>query len=362
MKVLFVSPMGEKQAGGISKWTHNIIDYYNQLSDNNVELIHCYNKSLVGAFGGDSLLARIKKGIQYYSPVLKQISTELKSKDIDVIHICSSASFSLLIDLYILNLACKRGVKSVVHFHFGRMKQIFEKGGWEKHLITRVIEKTDTVVLMDQLSYSVLKSKGYNNIVLLPNPLSTDTQLLAEKYSSAERDCRKILFAGHVVPTKGVCELVKACSRISGIRLKIMGLIPNLNFIDELNTEVGKDNSWLEFTGACPFEKVIEEMCTCGVFVLPSYSEGFPNVIIESMACACPIIATNVGAIPELLSNDCGIVIEPKNVDALEKAIVKMIGDKSLSKQYGECAKKKIYSKYLISDNWEQLSNIWRNA
>lgn len=360
--MLFISPMGEKQAGGISKWTHNIIDYYNHQKDDTIELIHCYNKSSVGAFGGDSFFTRIRKGIQYYVPVIEQVKTAIKTQKIDVVHLCSSASFSLLIDLIILKIEKKHGIKSVIHFHFGRMKQILEDGGWEYKLMKKVLYMADLVVLMDKASYTALQERGYKNISLLPNPLSTDTQNLAEKYSNEERKPSEVLFAGHIVVSKGVHELVKACSEIGNIRLVLMGYIPQKDIVDELRCEAGPDNEWLDIRGVCPFEDVIKEMCKCGVFVLPSYSEGFPNVIIESMACSCPIIATNVGAIPELLSDDCGVVVEPKSVEALKNAIVKMIGNKNLSIQYGERAKNKIYSKYLISDNWEQLSNIWRNA
>ena len=60
------------------------------------------------------------------------------------------------------------------------------------------------------------------------------------------------------------------------------------------------------------------------VFVLPSYTEGFPNVIIEAMAMGKPIIATSVGAIPEMLDEGCGVVVPPKDADSLQKALQKV--------------------------------------
>jgi len=55
-------------------------------------------------------------------------------------------------------------------------------------------------------------------------------------------------------------------------------------------------------------------------FILPSYTEGFPNVILEAMALGKPIIATSVGAIPEILSEECGVVMKPRDQRDIEQA------------------------------------------
>lgn len=85
-------------------------------------------------------------------------------------------------------------------------------------------------------------------------------------------------------------------------------------------------------------------MLKCTVFVLPTYTEGFPNVVLESMACGCPIVATSVGAIPEMLDGGAGIVIEPRNVEQLRDAVAWVLENPERAAEMGaqaagECMK-----------------------
>jgi glycosyltransferase involved in cell wall biosynthesis len=71
------------------------------------------------------------------------------------------------------------------------------------------------------------------------------------------------------------------------------------------------------------------------VLVCASWSEGFPNVILEGMACGLAIIATNVGAISAMVSDKNGWLIEPANTDVLHKTMLEVINypDLSLKKE-----------------------------
>jgi glycosyltransferase involved in cell wall biosynthesis len=62
-------------------------------------------------------------------------------------------------------------------------------------------------------------------------------------------------------------------------------------------------------------------MNAADVFCLPSHSEGCPNVIVESIACGCPVVGTRVGGISELVTEDTGILIEPQDPSALARAL-----------------------------------------
>ena len=70
-------------------------------------------------------------------------------------------------------------------------------------------------------------------------------------------------------------------------------------------------------------------MRAADLFCLPSYSEGCPNVVVEALACGRPVVATRVGGIPELVKGTCGMLIPPRDIGELRRAL-----DAALSKQW----------------------------
>ena len=75
------------------------------------------------------------------------------------------------------------------------------------------------------------------------------------------------------------------------------------------------------------------------IFVLPSAKEGLPYTIIEAMQAGLPIISTNVGGIPEMINTENGILVEPRNPQALAENIIKLIENKNLANHLGNQAK-----------------------
>lgn len=83
------------------------------------------------------------------------------------------------------------------------------------------------------------------------------------------------------------------------------------------------------------------------IFVLPSVKEGFPWVILEAMAAEIPVIATKVGALPEIIENNkTGILIESRNAEELAKAIKNLISNEGLRKKLSEEAIKIVEEKF----------------
>ena len=106
--------------------------------------------------------------------------------------------------------------------------------------------------------------------------------------------------------------------------------------------------------------------CFCDVFVLPTYTEGFPNVILESMACGCAIATTPVDAIPEMLdmasAEPCGLCCEPKDVESLCRNIQYFLDHTDKARAYGHRAAQRVKDMYAMAKVWEQVVGIWRNV
>lgn len=370
MTILLCSPylqLTEIVSGGINVWANNIMRYYDSI-ESDIELIPVSFDRRHYVSVDTNIIKRLFLGFkEYYSAILKtkHIMDEIHP---DIVHIATSASFSLLKDIYLVREAQKRHIKSVVHFHFGRIPELAMKQNWEWKLIKYVVGSASQIVTMDPNSYNTLLGLPKKNIHYCPNPLSMAIiNQVQQEQSMIYRIPRKILFVGHVLPTKGVYELVNSCKVLDEIELHIIGHTEKHIRSELLRIASEKENGiWLKMRGEISHKKVLREMMSSSVFVLPSYTEGFPNVILEAMACGCPIVSTKVGAIPEMLNissgNYCGICVEPQSNDSLLNGIKKMLSDFTYASLCATRAQKRVNELFTIPVVWEQLCNIWKKA
>ena len=368
-RVLLCSPYGNGDnvvVGGIAVWGRNVISYSKSI-DSPIEIIPVSfdRHSYIG--NSASLLARLYRGVIELSKAMKTSILYIEKGKIDVVHICTSASFSLIKDYILIKKAKKRNVKTVVHFHFGRIPELSKSKNWEWKLLKKVVNLADKVITMDMNSYETLKKNGFQNVDYCPNPISLQIlNFIYDVRPKVEKQSNKIVFVGHVLPTKGVFELVQACSQIENVEVHIIGkAVPAVSSELERIAIDKNDGKWMKLRGELSHDKVIEEMLSASVFVLPTYTEGFPNVILESMACACSIVTTPVGAIPEMIdansNNPCGILVPVGDVASLRDAIVAVLNDVQLAREYAKRAERKVRQEYSMDKIWMHLENIWIN-
>jgi glycosyltransferase involved in cell wall biosynthesis len=94
--------------------------------------------------------------------------------------------------------------------------------------------------------------------------------------------------------------------------------------------------------------------------ILPSKSEGFPNVVLEAMACQKPVVATRVGGVSEVvIDGETGIIIEPGDVTALSNSINNLCGNEDLRKKMGIAAFKRAHEHFGIDKMIEKHSKYY---
>lgn len=359
MKVLLATPYGAA-IGGIARWSQHMVEYYKEKGhkDCEMDILPMGRMSFTQI---NSPLKRIFYGVRDYYSFLAKEKEMMKAKKYDVFHLVSSASLSLFKDLVMLRAAKRRGVRTIVHFRFGRIPELSAKKNWEWKMIRKVVSLSDTTIVLDKSSYDTLSNAGFRNIVLLPNPIAPRVTKLIEKIGEKERKERTILFAGHGVRSKGVYELIEACKQIPEIKLRMIG---NIASDVKSNLEALAGNAeWLHIAGEYTYEKTIEEMLSCDVFVLPTYTEGFPNVILESMACGCVIVTTPVGAIPEMLEEESGkkygILVAPQDAIELKAGIERVLSNKQLKEECRTNVQQRVNERYNIDIIWNNMVSIW---
>lgn len=369
MRVLLCSPYLQEAGiipGGINMWAHNLLQYRETIkSDVEIVPVSFDRRNYVSV--DSNLLRRMRLGIKEFSVAVREAKKKMDSDKIDVVHICTSASISLTKDLLVLRAARKRNIRSVLHLHFGRTPELYMKKNWEWLLLKKAIGLADTVLTMDKQSYQVLKDLNYN-VFYCPNPLSIDiSNQIDQEKDSFKRIPGKVVFVGHVLPSKGVFELVEASAQQDNIKLDVIGKVEE-PIKSELMQIASKRNSgaWVTFRGEIPHKEVIRELLSANLFAFPSYTEGFPNVILEAMACGAPIVTTKVGAIPEMLDIESdikyGMCVEPKDVLAFSDAMKSFLNNPEYAYACASKAKQRVNDMYACPIVWKKLVDVWKSS
>ena len=155
-----------------------------------------------------------------------------------------------------------------------------------------------------------------------------------------------ILYVGRFDQVKGVDYLLKAVKMIYSEHEKIKLILVGDGNLKEYYYKISEPiRDAVLFTG---FRSDIPKfMNMADVVVLPSLSEGCPNVVLEAMACGTPVIASRVGAVPDIIENDkIGIIVEPKDVMGLKVALMRLIEDRGLVKKMGERGRERVEKEF----------------
>ena len=162
-------------------------------------------------------------------------------------------------------------------------------------------------------------SNGFNTSIFRP----LDQIAMREKLG-IKPETKLVIYVGRLVESKGMRELIEAHGRLAqrnpDLRLALIGDGVMREQLGALISARGLDSSVL-LPGGCEPEQVAEWIAAADLLTLPSWSEGYPNVVVEAIACGRPVVATDVGGTREIIDETNGILIPARDVDALEHAL-----------------------------------------
>ena len=295
----------------------------------------------------------------------------MRNSNPDIIHLSSSSGFSLLKDLMILRFAKRRDIPVIMHWHFGRIPEIIRSNNWEWKMLHRAIKSCTESIVLDGVSFNVLSEHKIGNIHIIPNPLPTVVEMKASELVSngdifkfKKGNTGRIIFVGHIIKEKGIFELIDACSDIPSVKeVVLIGHYQKPVYVELKKRASRRDETWLKLPGELSHDQVLEYISQSAVLALPSYTEGFPMVILEAMALGCAVIATNVGAIPEMLAvstaSPCGICVPVRNVENLRKGIITLCEDPEQTLAMGRNGIKRVLECYTLRNVLKQYKALW---
>lgn len=181
--------------------------------------------------------------------------------------------------------------------------------------------------------------------------------------SGNQAGIKQILCVAAMHPKKNIPNLINACRILYRVRrdfnVNIVGEGKKMAEYAELVRQASLDNV-IQFPGSRSKKEIARMMQESDFFVLPSKHEPFGCVLAEALACGLPVVATNVGGIPEVVDGNSGILVESDNPQALSAAMNRMMDNPGIfdRKSISLNARKK-YSYDTVA---EQLDGIYKKV
>jgi glycosyltransferase involved in cell wall biosynthesis len=228
-----------------------------------------------------------------------------------------------------------------------------------RRMINRFLARfTDKVVAVSEIvKKDILKYDGLreDKVMVIYNGIDTDRFLNSDGNAiqaefSIPSDTLVIGTIGRLTFQKGQKYLIEAVSKIKEkfprIMLLIVGDGPMKDGLRNYAKTLGL-NEHVIFTGSR--RDIPALLAAMDIFVLPSLWEGLPNALLEAMAAAKPIIATDIPSIREIVSSEeIGILIPSENSDAIANSIELVLNNKTLSENLSKAAKERAFFSFTI--------------
>ena len=185
------------------------------------------------------------------------------------------------------------------------------------------------------------------------------------------QDTVLVLYAGRVEKVKGTDVLAEAIEQIreshpqSTLRFVFVGdhaRAKTSEFEQSIDKmlSAAKSEDLVIYKGPQPRHEMPKYYAAADITVLPSRNEATSLTALESMACATPVVASSVGGLVQIISNeDDGILIEPENSETLANAIVNLANDERRIKQLGDSARKKVVESWSWATVAEQTAEVY---
>ena len=258
----------------------------------------------------------------------------------------------------------------IVNIHGQDFQQTIFKNNKCKKNIEKIINFSEKTIVVSKK----LNKIGENNLQISSNKIKVvsnginrnDIYIKINKNFKEYKDKKIILSVSTLKRTKGIDLNIKAIEQLTKEYSNLIYLIighgaerVNLKkLIDEL-----KIQNIVKFIGKVSHRKVMEYLDFCDVFSLPSWNEGFGIVYLEAMAQGKPVIGCQGEGIEDFVENGkTGLLVKPKDVDSLAKALGFLLSNIDEAKIIGERAQKVVLENYTWEKNAEKTIEIYREV
>ena len=294
-------------------------------------------------------------GISYAYFISRYAIKNIKPKP-DLLH----AHFSYPDGFGMIGLAKKWKVPFVISALGTLERKVAYEGSYTSRQIFEAMNCADKVLSVseDLKNHIVNLGISEDKVSVVPNGVDIEKfkpagKEYARNMLNLPQDKKIVMFVGALKKIKGVDYLIEAAKSFldTNISLYMVGRDDGMKKSLEKKAHELKIGNYIKFTGPLNHEDIPLWLSASDILVLPSLSEGRPNVILEAFACEVPVVATNVGGVPELMINgETGYLVPAKNPMELSEKVNKLLVDRDLRIKMGKFGRMTIIQRGLT---WE---------
>ena len=355
MKVIINSPSLDPKVNvsGISAVTQFIISNNKEVDYIHFEIGRKDNESQ----GTLSRIAHILRNKKEWELLLVQ------NKDAVIHYNMPLMKVAIVRDYMLIKVAHKLGMRIVLHIHGGNYIKGRNRPWYIKRLLNKIFAWSKHVIVLGEEEKRILEEDfGVPGIVSLPNCIDLAAARNFNRNIEG-KDILDILYLGRIEPNKGIDYIFDACRA-----LKEDGVKFNLNFagkeeiegqyIPKFKEEFGED---FTFHGIVSGKKKTDVLNKCDIFLLPSFFEGLPMSLLETMSFGQVPVVTPVGSIPTVVTDNAnGCFIRVKNTEDIVNVMKKLITDRKLCSALSCNAQQTIFDKFDDCKYIKELNRMYK--
>jgi glycosyltransferase involved in cell wall biosynthesis len=355
LRLIVATPLGAHGRGGIDRLTDLIIDTIDQRGDLGVNAVR--------------LVTRGQKNIYWallvFAQALVQLCAAARRGEVDLIHIHLAWRGSAYRKLIIAAIARCFGIPYVVHLHAGQFERFWTASG--KYLcrsINRFFVDSAAIIVLGDYGARVILDRlptVRDKITILPNASTSPSQ---PNRGRSESERIRITFLGQLGPEKGVPQLVDALGKLA-CRADWTATIAGSGEVQQTRDQARRLGiaDRVDIPGWLDPSETAELLQRTDILALPSFVETLPMAVIEAFAYGVAVVATPVGAVPEVIAHERnGLLVPVGDVEALAKALSQLLENGVLRRSLGNAARRDHAERYEINTYITRLASIWRKA
>ena len=309
----------------------------------------------------EPIYSRLSRQIRF----LTQLGGKIRLRRPRIVHLHTCSGFSFYRSAFDLWIAQRLGCKVILHVHGAAFDAFHDRAGWcQRFVIRRVLERADRVIALSvRWQREITRISPRATVVVIENAVAIPSYLPVRKTSSSLR----LLQLAKMDHWKGVDDLLAACASLTrdGISVELVLAGPSGSAGDEKSLAQKIKAHDLErvarYVGPVVGDEKQKWLHWADVYVQPSHHEGMPIAMLEAMAAGLPIVATSVGAVPEVVTDGVdGLLVPARKPAELATAIRTMADQPPLREAMSLAARAKVRHRFSLARFQNDLTCLYR--